>query len=457
MTTYETRLAPAPSSTAASHRRIVHVPRRFAADHWGGTETVVLKLCHQQRKAGYDPVVMTSNALNTQNKECYDDVPVRRFSYCYPYLRLSDKKKHLLDQKGGNLLSFSLFYALATEGDVRLFHAHSLMRLGGMVRTAAKMQKKPFVVSLHGGAFDGLTKGRKAKGNPNEGSFDWGRLFDWFLRARHVLNHADMVICMSDQERQIALRNLNHDRIVTLPHGVDAARFTKGDGESFREYHRIPPDAFMVLNVGRIEAQKNQMLLLEAFVQLRRHVPDAHLVFIGPLAQPDYAALMAGYITTHHLRGCVRILPGLAPDDPMLENAYNATDVFALPSSHEPSGTVMLEAWCAGRSVVVNKVGCLGSMVSENETGLFIDTEQSNPARQLATKLALLAADEVLRDKLGNAGREEAIAKYDWSRIHLLLEQVYRKAEENAARRYGRVKETHPLPAQGEAYAAGAT
>ena len=44
--------------------RIVHVPRRFAQDVWGGTESVILNLCRQQSAAGFSPEIHTSRALS---------------------------------------------------------------------------------------------------------------------------------------------------------------------------------------------------------------------------------------------------------------------------------------------------------------------------------------------------------------------------------------------------------
>ena len=44
-------------------RRIIHVPRRFVFDEWGGTETVLAELVSQQRRQGWEPEIHTSRAL----------------------------------------------------------------------------------------------------------------------------------------------------------------------------------------------------------------------------------------------------------------------------------------------------------------------------------------------------------------------------------------------------------
>ena len=135
-------------------RRIIHVPRRFVVEEWGGTETVLAELIAQQRKQGWLPEIHTSRALCPTSAETWREVPVRRYAYWYPFFGLSAAQRHQLDKKGGNLLSLPLFISLVRARDVRLFHAHSLKRLGGVVLTAARRQKKPFVVTLHGGVFE---------------------------------------------------------------------------------------------------------------------------------------------------------------------------------------------------------------------------------------------------------------------------------------------------------------
>ena len=127
--------------THPPHNRILHVPRRFVAEEWGGTETVILEISRQQQRAGGRPEILTSMALATRREEQIGGVPVRRFPYSYPFLGLSRADRAAMDKKGGNLLSFSLFKSLLLASEVRLFHAHALKRLGGEVRTAARLRR----------------------------------------------------------------------------------------------------------------------------------------------------------------------------------------------------------------------------------------------------------------------------------------------------------------------------
>ena len=401
----------------ARHTRILHVPRRFVAEEWGGTETVILEIARQQKRAGGTPEIFTSLALAQRREELIGGVPVHRFPYCYPFLGLSAADRAAMDTKGGNLLSLSLFRSLLSQRGVRLFHAHALKRLGGEVRTAARLRRKPFVVSLHGGVFDVPAAELDQLLKPIAHKPEWGKVFGALFGSRRILEDADQVICVGQSELEKAKTELSHDRIAYLPNGVDFAKFATGDGAAFRRKHRLPPEAFLVLGVGRIDAQKNQLLLLEAFAQFRAERPEALLVLVGPETQPEYAAKLRATIAANNLGGTVSLLPGLRNDDPDLVNAYHACDVFVLPSMHEPFGIVVLEAWSAGRAVIVNHVGGLKALVREGENGLFINPGAAGTAPELAARLGQLAGAPALRQALGKAGREEAFSRYDWSRI----------------------------------------
>ncbi|MEZ5324920.1 MAG: glycosyltransferase family 4 protein [Verrucomicrobiales bacterium] len=413
-------------------RRIIHVPRRFVAEEWGGTETVILETaCHQQRM-GWEPEIVTSMALASSPTDSYGGIPVRRYPYMYPFFGLSASDKAAMDKKGGNLLSLSLFKELYRAKDVRLFHAHALKRLGGEVRTAARLSKRPYVVSLHGGVFDVPAAELASMTQTIEKKFEWGKPFGALFGSRRVLEDANHVICVGQGEMELARKELSHDRITYLPNGVDTQRFQNGDGSLFRATHGIPEDAFLVLCLSRIDTQKNQALLVDAFARLAGNVPTARLVLAGPQTQPAYAALLREKIASANIDGQVHFLPGIRNDDPLLLAAFHACDVFVLPSRHEPFGIVVLEAWSAGKPVIVSRVGGLRALVDEGKTGLFVDPDLPSAPEEMEAKLRTLIDHPAMGKAIGAAGRQNAVDHYDWGRIIARLEEIYQEAETHA-------------------------
>lgn len=420
-----------------NHGTVIHVPRRFVAHEWGGTETVILEISKRQMAAGHCPKIVTSMALSASRQDVISGIPVERHAHVYPFFGLGPDEREAMDKKGGNLLSLPLFAALMREPEVRLFHAHALKRLGGTVRTAARLRRKPYVVSLHGGIFDVPAAELEDLTRPIRGKFEWGKPFGALLGARRVLEDADHVICVGESESVMARKQLIHDRVSYLPNGVDCQRFAMGDRQSFRERFAIPEQAFLVTNIGRIDSQKNQLGLLQGFARFHALVPEARMLLIGPVTQPAYEAKLSDFIAAAGLGDAVRIIPGLGNDSGSLVDAYHAADVFVLASRHEPFGIVVLEAWCAATPVIASRVGGLQSLVREGETGLFFDPDADNAADQLAMALSRLHSNPDLRRQLGESGKREAFGQYDWSRICQRLEGIYQLAEAHAGRGKG--------------------
>jgi len=412
--------------------RIIHVPRRFVSHEWGGTETVIGSLALQQKKAGWCPEIHTSLALSTERAGHWEGVPIRRYSYCYPFFGLSDAEKAQMDKKGGNLLSLPLFFSLARQRGVRLFHAHALKRLGGAVFSAARCSGRPFVVTLHGGVFDVPEAELSEMLEAQQGKMEWGKAFGALFRSRRILQEADAVICVGRSEYDRARASLGHDRIYHVGNGVEPEHFSSGDGEAFRHRHAIPAKATVLGCYSRLDPQKNQLLLLEAFDVLAARHPDLHLVLAGPETLPAYVQKIDARVQASPHRNRIRRLGPLSFGGGELAGAYHACDVFVLPSRHEPFGIVVLEAWSAGRPVVVSAVGGLQHLVSDGVDGLFFPSGDVEACR---ARIETLLTDAALRERLGAAGRGKATESYSWSRIAQATEEIYQRAGEQQARR----------------------
>ncbi|MGK0187848.1 MAG: glycosyltransferase involved in cell wall biosynthesis [Verrucomicrobiales bacterium] len=414
-------------------KRIIHVPRRYVAEEWGGTETVILETARHQQLDGWQPEIVTSMALASTREDNYSGIPVRRYPYVYPFFGLSAGDKAAMDKKGGNLLSLSLFTHLFRSKNVRLFHAHALKRLGGEVRTAARLSKRPYVVSLHGGVFDVPEAELASMTQTISNKLEWGKPFGALFGSRRVLEDADHVICVGQGEMELAKKELSHDRITYLPNGVDTQKFQEGDAMLFRNAHQIPEDSFLVLCLSRIDTQKNQALLVDAFARLAKKEPNARLVLAGPQTQPEYAQQLQDKIAAANIGERVHFLPGMRNDDPLLLAAFHACDVFVLPSRHEPFGIVVLEAWSAGKPVIVSHVGGLRALVDDGVNGMFVNPDSATADADLEAKLHDLQSNPDKRRKLGEAGRQNALENYDWHRIVARLEELYQEAECHAA------------------------
>jgi glycosyltransferase involved in cell wall biosynthesis len=398
--------------------RFIHVARRFTPSAWGGTEAVVTALVREQRKAGHEADVLSTAALDRPGRDEVLGIPVRRFGYTYGRWPLSAGSRNALDRKGGNPLSAGILRTLLTEPGVDVIHCHTMQRLAGQVRWAARRRGIPYVVQLHGGEFRVPEAEVREMLAPTRRSFDWGKGPSAILGTRRFLADADLVLVLSREEEEAGRHRLPGVRIERLPNGVDPGRFTGGDGTRARERWGIPEGAPLLLTVARVDPQKGQLLLPEVLASC----PAAHAVAAGPTTVPGYDEKVIARAREMGVAARLHLTGGLPPETAELADLYRAADLFVLPSTHEPFGIVVLEAWATGLAVVASRVGGLGELVRDGVDGLLVPPADG-PA--LAGAVAALLGDPLRRTALAAAGREEVLARYTWPAVAARLEGLY--------------------------------
>lgn len=411
----------------------IHIPRRFTRTHWGGTETVILQTCRQLQALGHTARITTAEALADSRNEVIDGVTVERHPYFYPWFGLSKEAVRRLDQKGGNLFSFSLMRSLKREPRLDLLHLHTAKRLGGIVRHVARQRRIPYVISVHGGLLDIPAAEAATFTEPTKGKLEWGKLLGMWVGSRRVFDDAAAILCLGTEEHRLVQARYPNVRAEQFPNGVDPDRFAKGDGPAFRRKYDIPPDVPVVLVMGRIDPQKNQLLAISALADLAREGMEAHLLLVGHVTSDDYEARVRSAIQAAGVAQAVTLIPGLAASSPDLVNAFHAANVFLLPSIHEPFGIVILEAWAASLPVVASNVGGVPSFVTHDVDGLLFPSGDTKAA--VGALRAVLLHPERAR-AIAEAGRRNAQQKFSWSSITARLVRLYEEViRENPLRK----------------------
>ncbi len=408
--------------TRGEKLRVIHIPRRFVEDEWGGTETAIIETSKALNARGHSSSIVTTTALCDERHEKIQSVDVHRHKYIYPFWGLSKQDKRDMDKKGGNLLSLPMLGTLLAAKGTDILHAHSGKRLGGIVRTAAKLRKIPYVISLHGGVIDVPDDEIKQMLEPLRGTIEWGRAFGALLGARRVLDDAGAILCVGQNEQQAVQARYPDKRVEWLPNGVDAKRFACGNGRAFREKNGIPHNRKLILNVGRIDPQKNQLALLTAMPELIRKHGNIHLVLIGPVTVESYGRELLSRLHEASLYNNVTIIPGLSGGDPELIDAYHAADIFCLTSRHEPFGIVVLEAWASGLPIVASRVGGIPSFTEDGMDVLHADPSEPG---SFGVAIDRLLGDRELARRIADNGRYKAWTQFDWFHVTGRLEAIY--------------------------------
>lgn len=406
--------------------KIANVVRRFAFEEWGGTETVVWNTAKCLRGFGVTPEILCTRALSSCSAEEVDGITIRRFPYFYPNFPLSAAKIRQLDKKGGNPFSFQLYYDLL-QGGFSLIHSHTMARLAGMAAKAARQKNIPLVISFHGGCYDVPPAELEEMLRPVRHTLNYGKGLDLLFGNISALDAADGIICVGLNEYEIA-REKFPDKLVTyLPNGVSPEKFIQPAAINFRGKYGIADNIPLLLCVSRIDYQKNQKILVNLAEQIRQAGENAHIVIIGPPTAEQYYRELREQIELAGLTSRFTIIPGLPSESPELLSAYQAADLFILPSLHEPFGIVVLEAWAAGLPVIAANVGGLGRLVEDGKTGLLFDPKSA---------AALFAAwrrwldNPALAADLRQNGKNIVTEKYSWQTVTGELLDFYQKVIE---------------------------
>lgn len=198
--------------------------------------------------------------------------------------------------------------------------------------------------------------------------------------------------------------------------GVDCDQFHPDKRSTVLRQHLGAADRFVFLCVGRLAAEKNVQLVLDAFRGCREANPALPMTLVvagdGPAAEslreragPDVRFL--GNLERH------LVLPLL----------YASADAFVYASETETLGLVILEAMASGLPVVATPAGGIAVNLRDGLNGLAFPP---GDARAAAAALTRLVTDESLRKRLARDARSWAEA-HSWSGELDRLDLSYRE------------------------------
>jgi D-inositol-3-phosphate glycosyltransferase len=243
-----------------------------------------------------------------------------------------------------------------------------------------------------------------------------------------VIAAADRLVANTlDEARQLVdLYGAEADRVVTVAPGVDLEHFRPGEASAARTRLGIPPDAVVLLFVGRIQPLKAPDVLLRAAARMLAQDPGLRSrLVVAIVGGPSGSGL-------NEPEALQRLARALGIDDVTrfespsagkgrLRDWYRAASVVAVPSHNESFGLVALEAQACGTPVVATDIGGLRTAVRDRISGLLV------PGHDAGEWAAALTKAVELREVLG-IGAVAHAAQFSWSATADGLLATYRDA-----------------------------
>ena len=340
--------------------RVVHVSAYFPpAFRYGGPPASVLGLCQGLQRAGVDVEVVTTTAngdaplpASPPEGTEYDGVPVRYAAAAFP--------RRFFGARVRGPLAEAL-------GRADICHIHGIWNVPEWWAShLARTRRVPYVVSPRGM----LQPAAIRRG-------EWRKAVAYRLLEERNLRRASVLHATSNQEAD-AIRDLHLDvPVAVVPNGVDVAA-ADAAMPGYGARLGIPPDAFVVLFLGRMHRIKRLDILADAFSIVRGAHGSTHLILAGPDDHGHLASIMRR-LTPH--AGFVHAIDALGEDDKwaLLADA----DASVQCSDSESFGLAVVEAMAAAVPVVVTRT-CPWPEIEARGCGFWVDQSAAASCRVAA-------------------------------------------------------------------------
>ena len=381
--------------------RVIHVTAYYApAFVYGGPVRSIHALCKAQQDRGLDVAVFTTNAAGG------DRLPVAPRGSHFEGVRV-----HYFELSAPAMLLGAAELPLALKRSLRyadVVHLHGLFnRTVWEAATVLHNERKPYVLSTRG-----------MLEAPALAHHRWRKRLTWHLKDRQIVDLASVLHATSSTEAMTLRQHHAGARVVEIPNPVAAASLSSTDPQAWRRSTGIPADAPIVLSLGRLHRIKRLDLVAESFLELRRHVPDAHLVIAGTDEQhlrPALEAQLAPAADAVHWVGQV--------DGERKSELLAAATVLVQCSDSESFGMSVAEALAAATPVVVTRT-CPWEAVQQVGCGFWV--EQS--ATAIADALVTVTTNPELAAEQGRIGRRFVAEQMSPAHVAEAWQGVYQDA-----------------------------
>lgn len=376
---------------------VTHSYPRFEGDSAG---SFILRLAVALREQSVEVRVVAPSAPGLAASDSIQGIRVQRFRYAPRAKETLAYTGTMAQDVAGSLSaklalgSFVFAETLAVRRAIAdwkpdIVHAHWWFPNGVAAANAAALSKIPLVTTSHG--TDLRLLGNNAAARP---------------LARYVFSRAARVTCVSSWLARKA-EPLSRTAPVVAPMPIATGMFRPA---ADRDVNRL-------IFVGRLSDQKGIRAAIEVLALMKRSIV-LDVIGDGPSRDALVGFAAEKGVSDRVLwRGHVRHdqIPALLA----------RSSVLLAPFTDEGLGLVAAEAQLCETPAVAFESGGMTDVVTNGVNGLLV---AAGDIRAMAAAAERVVSDVSLRQRLGNAGRESALLKFEPSRVAAQYARIYGEA-----------------------------
>lgn len=372
----------------------------------GGVQGHAIRLLRELSARGIKTSVCTRNYLHLARDQVQDGIRIHRSPVWRRSLRVANSAAYLAD---------AVAWLVRHRAEYDVMHCQQMFgpAIAGLL--AKRFTDKPVVVRV------------SSTGELGEVA-DVRRMTLSSARIR-LLQQVDHWVALTRlMASEIQTLGVAPERITVIPNAAVIPADSATVAQTRLKYRRrLGLDySRIAIYSGRLSSEKNLDTLLEAWADVWKCFPDAHLLFAG--------ASGAFRIVEPQLREMQRTLQ-LCDSVHFLGHVSNvmdyllAADVFVLPTSTEGMSNALLEAMAAGNAIVSTDIEANREVVSDGITALLVPPRDVNA---LSAGIKRLFSSPEFASELGDRAVSLARKKHSVAAMTTAYLDVYEQARSRA-------------------------
>ena len=379
---------------------IVHIITRLIL---GGAQENTLITCKGLAARGHDVSLITGPALGPEG-ELFEQTKNQKFKTI-----VIDSLRRQINPIY-DIPAYRAIKKCLEEIQPDIVHTHSA-KAGILGRFAAyNLSRRPKIIhSVHGLSFHQYQ------------NFLLNRFYIAVERA--TAKKTDAFICVADAmtQKSLAAGIGRPEQYTTAYSAIEEEQFLtpiiEQRRKDFRKKYDIPNNAIVLVTIARLFHLKGHKFIIESANELARRFDNCIWLFVGDgILKGRLQNQIAAYNLTDKFR-----FTGLLPVEQM-PLVLQSSDILVHCSLREGLARVLPQAMLCSKAAISFDIDGASEVVNP-DTGRIVEPKN---VEQLTEVCAELIADEKLRTRLGNAGREFVREKFAPEVMVDKIEQVYK-------------------------------